>query len=347
MAAHHAPFSPSKLPRLLACPFSANFEHKESDRPSSTYAQRGIDLHKLLADYILSRTPLPSTLPNEDKEAVQYCIQYLNSLPRPASSLVEYPVHLNDLCYGTVDYVHILPDHAYVIDWKFGIGIKVNINEQLFAYALAVLPHIPHVRSLTLQIVQPAFDHCPSQRITLTDLLQYKQRVLDPFFRRIQSTDPSEWPINPSPSTCRFCKGKMECPSYKKTADKLAKKVFAQFRQPVISFDNWTQEEIETYLDHRSFFNEFFKELHNFYLTKLISGEWKSEHYTTTTRRLPRKWTDETTASKWLLSHLSEDRVWKRTLISPTQAERLVKSLPSDLIYQPTKIALKKVKKDS
>jgi hypothetical protein len=172
----HAEFSPSQLPRIIACPGSYKAS-KGQPNPSSPFAEEGTMLHEVMKHYLtkgvyeVGEDATPFTLDDEQRGCVNQLLSWVwdtkvmyNGLEvvemieqqvslswlskviwkdGPAEETWdEGTVELLDGVSGTADYILIVPSErtTIVADWKFGRGVEVfATSDQLKAYALGAL----------------------------------------------------------------------------------------------------------------------------------------------------------------------------------------------------------------
>lgn len=160
----HAEFSPSQLPRIIACPGSYKAS-KGLPNPSSPFAEEGTMLHEVMKHYLnkgvyeVGEDATPFTLDDEQRGCVNQLLSWVQDTKALYSGLeviemIEQRVSLSwlteefghkellDEVAGTADWVFIVPDEQVIIvaDWKFGRGVEVfATSDQLKAYALGVM----------------------------------------------------------------------------------------------------------------------------------------------------------------------------------------------------------------
>lgn len=161
----HAEFSPSQLPRIIACPGSYKAS-KGQPNPSSPFAEEGTMLHEVMKHYLTEEdyelpvdNKWPFTLDDEQRECVNQLLSWVKDTKALYSGLeviemIERRVSLSWLVNvfgykelleevaGTADYILIVPSERILIvaDWKFGRGVEVfATSDQLKAYALGAL----------------------------------------------------------------------------------------------------------------------------------------------------------------------------------------------------------------
>lgn len=175
----HAPFAPSGLARVVACPGSFNLIRNaraagltlsEDDTDDS---REGTAAHEVAARLVQHGELMPvGSLTSNGVAVTEEMVEgaelwadtvapylHLDTPPR-----IEHPIEcmvIHRDCYGTPDFVHG-PDHGtlYVADYKFGHRhVDAFENWQLIAYAIGSMPsYLPTVKVI-LQIVQPRSYH--------------------------------------------------------------------------------------------------------------------------------------------------------------------------------------------
>ena len=114
--------------------------------------------------------------------------------------------------FGTVDALLVHGTHAYVVDLKWGKGIKVHTedNSQLQLYALGVLQELQFahgIEEVTLAIVQPRLDHISEWDVTVDDLFEFGDWIKE----RARKALTDDAPATPSEKACQWCKAKAVC----------------------------------------------------------------------------------------------------------------------------------------
>ena len=177
MSVKHALLSASSAHRWIACPPSALLSKKFED-VSSSFAQEGTDAHTL-AQYKLEKllginTKDPTeSLSFYDEEmkghAEDYATFVLEQVEKAKENCADPQVLIEQKLdfsryvpegYGHVDCLIIADGTLTVIDYKYGLGIKVSAesNPQMFCYALgglALFDGIYDIELVHLVIYQP------------------------------------------------------------------------------------------------------------------------------------------------------------------------------------------------
>lgn len=108
--------------------------------------------------------------------------------------------------WGTTDAALVWPDHAEIIDFKYGSGVVVDAHEnpQMMSYGLGVLHTRPLVERLVLTIVQPraGVDPVRSWPVSATELRAWRRWVVEPAAAAALN---GQGRFAPSESACRWC----------------------------------------------------------------------------------------------------------------------------------------------
>lgn len=174
-AAQHAPFAPSGLARVVACPGShqlirnARANGLTLDEDDTDASREGSAAHEVAARLAEHGELLP--VGSLTSNGVAVTEEMVEGAEMWAEAVAQYPggdiekqieclyVHRN--CWGTPDYrAGLLDGVLYVADYKFGHRyVDAFENWQLVAYAIGSMPsYLPTVRVI-LQIVQPRSYH--------------------------------------------------------------------------------------------------------------------------------------------------------------------------------------------
>ena len=229
MSVKHALLSASSSHRWIACPPSALLSKKFEDS-SSSFAQEGTDAHTL-AQYKLEKLlGLPTKDPTEslsfyDEEmndhAENYAAFVLEQVERAKETCADPQVLIEQKLdfsryvpegFGHVDCLIISDGTLTVIDYKYGLGIKVSSerNPQMFCYALgglALFDGIYDIDNVRLVIYQPRRENISEYTISKSELIQWAEDVLSPT-AELASKGEGEYKAG---EHCQFCKAKTTC----------------------------------------------------------------------------------------------------------------------------------------
>lgn len=331
----HAVLSPSKASRWMACPGSWVLENAyKDDDQGSDYAAEGTRLHGYVSRLLQAAadsTVLDASLGAEDQDnqdAVQFCLDFARSLQadHPGSSLVETSIAIDAWtkekgAKGSVDFAHYTDSDLWVVDWKFGRGVRVNAerNPQISLYGLGIyeiVKQFTDVRTIHLVIVQPFMDSISDWTISVDELARQgriiKQKASICKAQRLLPAD--ELTLVPRSDVCQFCKAKADCPALRELAES------AFERQG----ERLTGEELGYWLDRLDSLKQFAKAVEDEGMRRLMTGEPVTGWKLVAGGRGKRVWVDDVGVGA-LLYELIGDAAYKTETISVAQAEKLTK----------------------
>lgn len=329
----------STAKRVINCPASVNLVNTVPPKGSSGYADEGTMLHAAMAEH-WEKGHDPETFLGFEHSGVVMDDDLMHRKFMPAikavdeldpDGLMEYAVETlvsfegeQELegVFGSTDFLGRIADTAYVIDWKFGDGVYVEAedNQQLLFYAAAAMrtPKVSWVfkgaTKIVMAIVQPRFGvstwETTPKRVKQfeTELVTAvkKARRPDAEFKR------GDW--------CKWCAAKPVCPLMTGAAERALK----------TQIDTLDKAKIGKYLEDAAYLEEWVKSVQELAETIILSGGnvngWKLVE-----KRATKKWVDETTADEFLSRHLAESEYTTRKIITPTQAEKLLKQQDIEL----------------
>lgn len=229
MPDQHAVLSASSANRWLNCTPSALLNAIVPDKATS-YAQEGSEAH-LLCEFeikkalgVLMDDPR-STLQYYDKE-MQECADdyrdYVMAQLAKAKETCQDPL----ICieqkldysrwvpqgFGTGDCLIVSDGTMHVIDFKYGVGVKVpaQMNPQMLCYGLGALDTFGDLYSIDtviLTIYQPRRAHIDTFTISKDALLKWAEEVLAPA-AKLAAAGKGEFSVG---DWCTFCKIKGSC----------------------------------------------------------------------------------------------------------------------------------------
>jgi hypothetical protein len=256
---------------------------------------------------------------------------------------IEFPTVTG--AFGTVDLIVRIGNVIYVIDFKFGSGVRVLalypdgdediINGQLLFYAAAARHSFPKffagVEDIVLTIAQPMSIELDAEMISAAAAVTNAE--LDEFIALYSAacaealTDAARLKRG---AHCRFCPARPICPEHTKPLLDLA-----QFAVPTSAPPNYLQLLAEG-LDLIDAVKDLGRALHDQAKQALHAGG-VVPGYALSAGRAVRHWRDEATAAPDLLKlGLARDDVLVETLRSPKQVELRAKArgvkVPTELI---------------
>ena len=334
----------STAKRVIACPGSVTLVAQMPPQPSSSYADEGTLLHDTIAD-ILDGKGAPEAYLGRKHGSAELTPALLESKLLPALAALdevdpngemEYAVesrvgfgdYLPDV-FGSTDLLGRIGDRAIVLDWKFGDGVAVEVEEnaQLLFYAAAAM-RTPETKwaffgatEVELIIVQP-----PSIKRWITTgerVLHFEQELR----RAVQTAQAPNAPLA-SGSHCKWCAAKPVCPLMTGAIDRINK----------AKLDALPVDQIAHYLGQIPMVESFLKDLQQLAHQMLEEGRpipgWKLVN-----KRATRKWADEEEAHEWVVHNRpkgSDIDPYELKQKSPAMIEKEFKKhkieLPADLV---------------
>lgn len=303
MSVKHALLSASSAHKWIACPPSALLSKKFEDA-SSSFAQEGTDAHTL-AQYKLEKLlGLDTKDPTEslsfyDEEmnshAKYYAAFVLEQLEKAKETcddpqiLIEQKLDFSKYVpegYGHVDCLIIADGTLTVIDYKYGLGIKVSAerNPQMFCYALgglALFDGIYDIDNIHLIIYQPRRENISEYSISKGELIKWAVEVLAPT-AQLAIKGEGEYKAG---EHCQFCKAKATCRKRAEYNLELAK---YDFEEPA-TLDN---DEIAAILAKADELVSWVNDVKEYALKEALNGT-KFEGFKIVSGRSNRKYTDE------------------------------------------------------
>jgi hypothetical protein len=311
-------------------------------KPSSKYADEGTLLHNVMAELIMSEEPPEYYIGTRyEDQILTFELVEEKILPALRALDVIDPEHKMEIeaetrvgfgdllpgVFGSTDLIGRLGNRAVVLDWKFGDGVMVEVEEnpQLMFYAAAAM-RTPEaqwafegVTEIECVIVQP-----PEIRRWVTT----PERIAKFELELVQAVKQAEKPDAKLTvgDHCRWCAAKPICPKMTGAVDRALK----------VQLDNLDAPKISAYLKNADMLEDWIKDLRALALQMLESGA-KLPEYKLVAKRAIRSWSDEEKAKVALFAYgLTESEVMESSVVSPAKAEKALKKrkigLPEDLV---------------
>lgn len=321
----------STAKRVINCPGSVDLVRQMPPRPSSEYADAGTLLHNTIAD-ILDRNSKPSdylghkynniTLtPDLLADKLVPALQALEEIDpnKEIEYMVETIVGFGDLLpgvFGSADFIGRKGNRAIMLDWKFGDGVAVEVedNPQLLFYAAAAM-HTPAaawafdgVDEVECIIVQPPYTKrwvTTPQRIQAfeLELLAAVKEAQRPN-AKLQAGD-----------HCRWCAAKPICPLMTGAVERALK-------TSLVGLD---AEQIGVFLSNAALLEQWIADLrataHTMMDNNISVPGWKL-----VPKRATRQWVDESKAAAAIEAlGVAKEELMETSMLSPAKVEKVLK----------------------
>ena len=340
MAQHSSIVGGSTAKRVINCPGSVALVAQMPLKPSSVYADTGTLLHNVIADVLdgkatpqdfLRAVHADVTLDQDliDRKLMP-ALAALNEIDpdRQMEFETEVVVGFGDLLpgvFGSADIVGRIGDTAYIVDWKFGDGVAVDVEEnpQLMFYAAAAM-RTPAAQwafkgtgKIELVIVQPPY---VKRWETTPRRIQLFEKELMQAVKVAQRPDAplaqGDW--------CRWCAGKAICPIMTGAAD----------RAMVAALKSVDVADVSDHLKMADLLEGWIKEVRALAMQTLEAG-LPVPGYKLVPKRGMRQWVDENKALEAMRAMgVNAMELTEMTILSPAKAEKVLKkhklALPDD-----------------
>lgn len=344
-AGKHALLSPSSAARWMRCPASVVVT-RDMPEDSSPYAIEGTCAHRLAELLLNGADGFPADEaakviaagvdPDSLVEPVRVYVDYVRSLGSEIVTEVSLDISLitkEPEARGTSDAVVFSEGVLHVCDLKYGKGEPVSAEEnpQLAIYAgaaLAAFDFLGEIREVCMHIVQPRLNSISVWRVSVDELMAFLAdvtragaqclRLLDE--NRDPDTVPAEF-FQPCAKACRFCRSRGKCAALAKYALSVA-----GLELPAPLKASLDVQQLAYILDRIGLIKSWMGEVEAAAHAALMEGRDVPGYKLVEGRAGSRKWTDESKAEKLLKAwKVPADFRYVKSLISPTQAEKLLK----------------------
>jgi hypothetical protein len=340
MAQHSNIVGGSTAKRVINCPGSVALVAQMPPKPSSVYADTGTLLHNVIADVLDGKATAQDFLGavhadvTLDQDLIDNkllpALAALNEIDpdRQMEFETEVVVGFGDLLpgvFGSSDIVGRIGDTAYIVDWKFGDGVAVDVeeNSQLMFYAAA---------AMRTPVAQWAFEGATKVELVIVQPPYVKRWETTP--RRIQlfekelmqAVKVAQRPDAPlaQGDWCRWCAGKAICPIMTGAAD----------RAMVVALQSVDVADVSEYLKMADQLEGWIKEVRALAMQTLEAG-LPVPGYKLVPKRGMRQWVDENKALEAMRAMgVNAMELTEMTILSPAKAEKVLKkyklALPGD-----------------
>jgi len=345
MAAHSNIVGGSTAKRVIACPGSVKLVQQMPPRPSSSYADEGTLCHTIM-EAVLTRDVQPEDGIGDTFGSATVTQELIETKIRPALEALDLIDPGREMTYeceavvgfgdalpgvfGSADLVGRIGGTAIVLDWKFGDGVDVAVEEnpQAMFYAAAAM-RTPKVAwafkgatNIECIIVQPTAPVPVKRWRTTPDRIRAFERQL---FAAVKEA------LGPEPSMqtgdhCRWCAAKPVCPLLTGAVDRALK----------ASLQNIDAAQLAAMLEQASLIEDYLTGVRALAHQMLENGE-RVPGFKLVQKRATRQWVDAGEAMAALAGlGLEEMELTETKLVSPAQAEKALKKrkleLPDELV---------------
>jgi hypothetical protein len=370
MSGAHSPFGGSGARRILRCPASVGLVEKVPAylRRSSVFADRGTALHaaitlllaedehafveslagKTFGNYAITRDDIENAL----RPAYAY-VETLLDTPG-AEYFLERRVVFPTIpdTWGTVDLLVRVDHTIHVIDFKFGVGVRVLalnpadddpavdiVNSQLLFYACAARHSLRKffvgVESIVLAIIQPVVVDIDAEMVSSVTVTHAELDAFVAVYRAACAEALAPAPRLQPGTHCRFCPARPICPARAAPLLDLAQFVVPTPPRTPIDKDAYLRA-LAAGLDLADAIKDIRTALHDQAKRALQNGD-NVPGYALSAGRAERYWCDENAAFAALQSAgFYYDDVMKAEMRSPKQIELRAKArgleIPKELI---------------
>ena len=328
----HATLSASSAHRWMTCNPSANLEREFADR-SSEAAAEGSAAHALCEHKLRKALKMRSTRPvskYDSDEMEMYTDSYVEFVLEQievakqhcADPFVLIEQRLDFSCYvpdgfGTGDCLIVADKLLHIIDFKYGLGVLVDAEEnpQMMLYALGALrlfDALYDIDTISMSIFQPRRENVSTWTISVAELEEWAEQTLRP---KAELAFKGEGEFNPGP-WCTFCKAAVKCRA--RAEEKLALARYEFAKPPLL-----TDEEIEDILSRLDDLTKWANEIAAYAQDAAINHGKQWSGFKLVEGRSIRKYTDETAVVAAATAAGYRD-IFKKSLIPITEMEKLM-----------------------
>ncbi|HBS7723328.1 DUF2800 domain-containing protein [Klebsiella pneumoniae] len=351
----HARLSPSSAHRWTRCPGSLALESTQPDK-SSAFAEEGTRAHELAEKILNGRLQGFEHQGGTDPEMHDYVLRYVDAVWTLAEGnelMVEQRVDFSHIVgvensFGTADAVVIVGNELQIHDLKYGRGVQVDAeqNEQLQLYALGALEQfnlLYDFDSVRLFIHQPRLNHVSEWALSVEELEAFGQRAQEAaanvivMFNIAECEGVNTLPLEnftPGEKQCRFCKASAICTAREQfhmqtvagDFDDLTAPVSELITNAIARVPMLTNEQLAEIYGQADFLESWLKAIRDRVNSELNAGHPVPGFKLVTGKQGNRAWRNEVEAEELLKSfRLKQDQMYSQKVISPTQAEKLLK----------------------
>lgn len=345
---NHAILSASSSHRWLHCLPSARleleFENTNGEAAKEGTAAHALSEHKLKkALRIRSKRPISEYDSDEMEECTDAYVDFIMEQVELARESCTDPIilieqRLDFSCYvpdgfGTGDCVIISDDRLHIVDFKYGMGVLVDAedNPQMKLYALGALEiydSLYDIKEISMTIFQPRRENVSTWTVPVEELKAWAEEELKP---KAAKAYQGEGEYMPGP-WCTFCRAYTRC---RARADENLKLAQMEFKMPPLLTDSEIEEVLTILPDLTKWANEI-----TAYATDAAVNHGKEWHgFKVVEGRSVRKYKDENAVAEKAVESGYKD-IYRKSLIPMTEMQKLMgktkfEEILGNLIYKP------------
>lgn len=331
----HATLGASGAHRWMECPASVEME-KRWPRSESVYAAEGTLAHHFAEMCLktgvdareLIDEPGCDELTVDMARYIQEYVDYVRAIPGDLH--VEMKVDFSKWVpdgFGTADAIILNDGTAYIVDLKYGKGVRVfaEENPQGMLYALGAyyeLSMLYDIKEFVIAIHMPRLDHIDEWSISVEKLIAWAEDRVVPAGKAALETDAE---FKPGPKQCRFCGAKDVCKAYTEYTLAEAFEGFEAIENPgeLKTVAEMSPSEVAQCLRITDTIKNWANGVQAYAQTLLEQGT-DVPGYKLVHGRNSRVWVDPDGASKSLVRKLTKKVAYEEKLISPAAAEKIL-----------------------
>lgn len=344
----HSILPPSGAHRWTHCTKSARLEQEYADTESGA-AKEGTAAHALCEHKLKKALRMRSRRPVSDYDSdemeecsdayVDFVMEQVEAAKQTCKDpivLIEQRLDFTDYVpegFGTGDCIIVSDGKLHIVDFKYGMGILVEAEEnpQMMIYALGALglyDALYDIREVSMTIFQPRRENISTWTIPVEQLRDWAENELKPKAQMAYNGEgeylPGEW--------CTFCRAAVRCRARAEEKLKLAQ---MEFKLPPLLTDAEIEEILLVLPDLTKWANEI-----TAYATDAAVShgkEWRG--FKVVEGRSVRKYRDEEKVAEAAMDAGYKD-IYRRSLITMTEMQKLMgrknfEAILGSLIYKP------------
>jgi hypothetical protein len=329
---NHAILSASSSHRWLHCLPSARleleFENTNGEAAKEGTAAHALSEHKLKkALRIRSKRPTSEYDSDEMEECTDGYVDFIMEQVELARKSCTDPIvlieqRLDFSCYvpdgfGTGDCVIISDDRLHIVDFKYGMGVLVDAedNPQMKLYALGALEiydSLYDIKEVSMTIFQPRRENISTWTVPVEELKAWAEEELKP---KAAKAYQGEGEYIPGP-WCTFCRASIRCRARADEKLKLAQK---EFKMPPLLTDS----EIEEILNIIPDLTKWAGEITSYATDAAVNHGKEWSGFKVVEGRSVRKYKDEDAVAQKAVESGYKD-IYRKSLIPLTEMQKLM-----------------------